>query len=130
MTDSMSLVEIAREIRSQLPELLREQAEAVDQTLAKLLEQAEAGEDVDYEIRILLGKHQATDTWKRDRLQGISLDSLDSVDKGFNSLAGDIADTPNVAKYACPIEGCSSLFWFPIDVSDPIPVCETHNLEF
>ena len=131
MADSMSLLEIAREIRPRLPNLLGEQAETVDQALAKLLERAEAGEDVDYEIRVLLGKHEATDDWKRDRLRENSLDDLESTcPRSGSSLAGDIANTPNVAKYACPIEGCSSLLWFPVDVSDPIPVCETHNVKF
>ena len=68
MTHSISILNIAHEIRPLLPELLGEEAEAVDQALARLLERAESGEDVNYEIRVLLGKYEATDSWKRDRL--------------------------------------------------------------
>lgn len=74
MSHSISILDIAHEIRPRLPELLGEEAEAVDQALAKLLERAESGEDVNYEIRVLLGKYEATDSWKRDRLKGNSSD--------------------------------------------------------
>ena len=124
MADAISILDIARDIRSRLPELLGEKAETVDQALAKLLERAESGEDVEYEIRVLLGEHKATDQWKRDRL---GEKGLDSVEKGFSPPAGDMAETPNAAKYTCPIEGCRSSPWFPIDVGDPVPSCKTHH---
>ena len=122
MTHSISILDIAHEIRPLLPELLGEEAEAVDQALARLLERAESGEDVSYEIRVLLGKYEATDRWKRDRLKG---NMSDVSDEKYYPLPGK-TDTPEAVEYACPVPGCSSPHWFPVDAGDVIPSCEIH----
>ena len=127
MTHSISILDIAHEIRPLLPELLGEEAEAVDQALARLLERAESGEDVNYEIRVLLGKYEATDRWKRDRLKG---NSSDVSDEKYYPLPGKMTDTPDAVEYACPVPSCSSPHWFPVDAGDVIPSCEIHGDKF
>ena len=126
MTDSISILDIAHDIRPLLPELLGEEAEAVDQALARLLERAESGEDVNYEIRVLLGKYEATDRWKRDCLKG---NSSDFSDEKFYPLPGETG-TPDAVEYACPVPGCSSQHWFQVDAGDVIPSCEIHDKKF
>ena len=127
MTHSISILDIAHEIRPRLPELLGEEAEAVDQALARLLERAESGEDVNYEIRVLLGKYEATDSWKRDRLNHLEGKRDDAADEKFIPLAGDLAKTPDAVEYACPVPGCSTPHWSPVDAGDVIPSCEIHG---
>ncbi|MFO1433811.1 MAG: hypothetical protein U1F76_27565 [Candidatus Competibacteraceae bacterium] len=127
MTHSISILDIAHEIRPLLPELLAEEAEAVDQALAGLLERAESGEDVNYDIRVLLGKYEATDRWKRKRLKG---NRYEASDEKYMPLAGDLAETPDAVEYACPVPGCSSPHWFPVDAGDIIPSCEIHGNKF
>lgn len=126
MPHSISILDIAHEIRPLLPELLGEEAEVVDQALAGLLERAESGEDVNYEIRVLLGKYAATDRWKRNRLKG---NSFDISGETYSPLPGKHG-TPDAVEYACPVPGCSSQHWFPVDAGDVIPSCEIHDKKF
>jgi len=129
MTHSISILDIAHEIRPLLPELLGEEAEAVDQALARLLERAESGEDVNYQIRVLLGKYEATDSWKRDRLNRLKGNRYDASDEKYHRLPGKTG-TPDAVEYACPVPGCSVPHWFLVDAGDVIPSCEIHGDKF
>lgn len=127
MSPAIGILDVAREILPELLKLLGEDAEAVRQELTDLLERANSGENVNYEIRSLLGKHEATDRWKRDRLGGNDADGGD--EKSYQPLPGR-RSTPRAVKYACPEPGCSTPPWFPIDAGDAIPKCEIHGVPF
>jgi hypothetical protein len=53
----------ARTIRPFLPDLLGREAELVDQQLAELLGQAEAGQQADQQILEILESHPKTRSW-------------------------------------------------------------------
>ncbi|HRY14318.1 MAG: hypothetical protein KDJ31_02085 [Candidatus Competibacteraceae bacterium] len=127
MSPAIGILDVAREILPVLPKLLGEDAEAVEQSLTRLLERARSGEAVDHEIRVLLGKYPATDRWKRDRLRGNDADGVD--EKSYQPLPGQ-RNTPRAVKYACPVSGCNTPPWFPIDAGDVIPSCEIHGVPF
>lgn len=127
MSPTISILDVAREILPKLPELLGEGAEAVEQALTLLLERAHAGEDIDHEIRVLLGKYPATDCWKRDYLKGNASDGVD--EKAYQPLPGQ-GGIPRAMKYACPVSDCNTPPWFRISVGAEIPSCEIHHVPF
>ncbi|NMQ21093.1 hypothetical protein E4P82_18975 [Candidatus Competibacter phosphatis] len=127
MSPAISILDVAREILPELPKLLGEDAAAVRQELTNLLARAHSGKAVDHEIRVVLGKNPATDRWKRDRLRENDADGGD--EKSYQPLPG-LRSTPRAVKYACPVSGCNTPPWFPIDAGDEIPSCEIHGVPF
>lgn len=117
LLQSDKILEGAREIRAYLPELLGDQAPAVDRDLAALLAQAQRGETVDDLLLRLLKDHEATYLWMGEYL------STRRVAKGFESLPGR-SGAIAAAKYICP-EG--DYVWYQRSTGQTIPRCPTHG---
>lgn len=78
----------AREIQSQLSELLSEEnAKQVHSELDKLLQRADMGEDVTTEIQDLLGDYPTTQQWLKVWYQNNETGDFET--KGYSPLAGD-----------------------------------------
>ncbi len=116
------VLEAARTIRPLLADLLEDeqQAQALDAQLARLLEQARAGEPVANRILDLLSKETATREWLRRFLKGEG----QLTGKGFEPLPGPAAPVP-APKFVCP-QG--DYVWHRHSVGQPVPRCPTHNL--
>ncbi|NJO18352.1 MAG: hypothetical protein HC877_22245 [Thioploca sp.] len=67
------------------------EANLVNQQLQSLLSKAQAGEEVDIDIRDLLGDYPATQKWMEKWLKGIS--SIEKG-KGYSPLPGDHTPPP------------------------------------
>lgn len=84
----------AREIQSQLSELLSEEnAKQVHSELDKLLQHADAGEDVTTEIQDLLGDYPTTQQWLKEWYQNNEIGDFET--KGYSPLAGTYNPPPS-----------------------------------
>lgn len=110
------VLECARSIRPELPELLGAAAETVDRQLADLLAQAKTGAAVDAEILDLLKSHPNTYDWAAEFL------APQRVSKGYERLAGS-GDVVSAQRYVCP-EG--DYVWYRRSVGIAIPTCPSH----
>ena len=88
------ILAVATEIQSHLVDLLDEkEANLVSQQLQSLLSKAQAGEEVDIDIRDLLGDYPATQEWMEKRLKE---NSSIKKDKHYSPLPGDPNPPPPV----------------------------------
>lgn len=111
------VLEGARSIRPYLPELLRSEAEQVDQQLADLLKKAKAGQQVDQQILELLKSHRKTHDWMAVFL------SPKQASKGYQRLPGNIGAV-SAQKFVCP-EG--DYVWYRRTARTPVPSCPNHG---
>ncbi|MBD2060476.1 hypothetical protein H6F88_31530 [Oculatella sp. FACHB-28] len=111
------ILECARSIRPSLPSLLGSDATQVDQQLADLLAQAQAGESVDTQILELLKSNPNTFQWIKEFL------SSAQVSRGFERLPGGSGAVP-AQKYVCP-QG--DYVWYRRSVGISVPTCPTHG---
>ena len=126
MYQTEDVLNAARAIRSHLSELLDAQAEEVEQQLSELLEQADAGEDVEIEIFDLLGEHEPTRQWMQDALEG---KKISGGEKSYSKPPGDSDTTPSgTQKYQCPEAECSQT-WISHKARQAIPNCPNHNVQ-
>lgn len=117
LLQSDKILEGARLIRSYLPELLGDQAPAVDRDIAALLALAQQGETVDEPLLTLLKDHEATYLWMGEYL------STQQVAKGFEPLPGR-SGAIAAPKYTCP-QG--DYVWYQRSAGQPIPHCPSHG---
>lgn len=114
-----NILEAAKSIRQFLPDLLGEQAPAVDHQLAELIIRHQAGEPMENQVTSLLASHSSTRQWMRNFL---GADAEQTRSLGYNPLPG--IPTIDAPRYACP-QG--DYLWHHIDSSDRIPLCPTHH---
>lgn len=117
-----TILKAAKTIRQFLPQLLGEQAEAVDQELADLIIRCQAGEPLENQITNLLASHDATRKWMRDFMANGSPPPTRGPGYEHNQLPG--LAFVGAPKYVCPH---GDYIWHHIDSSDPIPTCPTHD---
>jgi hypothetical protein len=120
MYQPADILEAAKTIRPFLPELLEQNATEMDRQLALLIARCQADERQENQIAELLASQDATREWMAAFLDA---DSLREATRGFNPLPGFAA--LGASKYVCP-EG--DYIWHHLDISDPIPLCPTHQL--
>lgn len=132
MYQTEDVLNAARAIVSHLSELLADQAEEVEQQLSALLEQADAGEDVEIEIFDLLGEHEPTRQWMQDALEG---KKISSGEKSYYPLPTPEPQVVNSKKRVSKltIHICSNESpctcgeypdgWMPTMIGDTIPNC-------
>lgn len=111
------VLECARSIRPFLPELLGAEATRIDQQLADLLAQLQAGEAVDIQILELLKSNPDTFQWIREFL------GTKSVSRGYERLPGG-SGAVSAQKYICP-QG--DYIWYRRSAGISVPVCPTHG---
>lgn len=117
--DPDDILDCARSIRPDLPDLLGAAAEPIDQQLSDLLAQAHAGQSVDQQILDLLKSNDKTRRWAGEFL------SKPIVSKGdFQPLPGQ-SEAQETTKYICPI---GNDFTRRLRPGEPIPVCRTHQV--
>ncbi|MBW4475140.1 MAG: hypothetical protein KME45_32885 [Stenomitos rutilans HA7619-LM2] len=111
------VLECTRSIRPFLPSLLGAEAEQIDQQLAGLLVQAQAGESVDIQILELLKSNPDTFQWIKEFL------SAKPLSRGYERLPGG-SGAVSAQKYLCP-QG--DYVWYRRSAGIPIPTCPTHG---
>jgi hypothetical protein len=124
------LLEAARTIRSELPDLLdSETAQSLDDRLAKLLNQVPLDlRDLHYEtisaivtqVEESLKTPESTKTW----LKSFLIDSSNHQRQSFEPLPGN-ASYVATDKYICPH---GDYRWSRRSIGQPIPRCPTHNV--
>ncbi len=113
------ILEGGRSIRPYLEELLGNDAIQVDNKLAELLAQAQAGQPTDQQILEILTSYPNTRNWIAEFL------SEKQVSKGFEPLPGQ-GQPISAQKYNCP-QG--DYVWYRRIVGATIPICPTHGVE-
>ena len=111
------VLEGTRLIRAYLPELLGDQAQAVDQDIAALLAQMQQGESADEPLLELLKQHEATSAWMGEYL------SSRPVTKGFEQLPGR-SGAIAARKFVCPY---NDYVWYQRSAGQTVPRCPTHG---
>lgn len=120
------ILEAARAIRFYLPELLGQNSTEVDVKLARLLAEAERGENVTDALRVLLAKDATTNNFTKRVLEDPPffrpprVQSL-GAPRGGEQLVGDPFVQAN--KYICPEH---DYVWYLPEVGTPIPDCPSH----
>jgi hypothetical protein len=120
------LLEVARVVRSYLPDLVGSKARSYDERIAGLLAAARSGTNVDEELAAVLQQSDAVHTWVAQVLQ----DDLHRPphlqtrgELGFEPLPGN-AGPVQAAKYCCP-EG--DYVWWRRSAGQAVPSCPTHG---
>jgi hypothetical protein len=119
-----AILDAARAIRPFLAELVGLAAEDIDRELARLLEQAASGVDVENRIVELVSQQAATREWTAAFLQEGQPPSLRASERGFRRLPGT-ASTISPLVFACPI---GDYVWYRPSVGSLVPACPTHSL--
>jgi hypothetical protein len=120
------VLESARSLRPELPELLDSEADSFDQQLADLLAQANAGQAVEQPVLDLLNSHDKTRKWVGKFLNK-SLPPSSPLPPGmpeFQPLPG-YSPAQSTIKYVCPI---GNDFTRRLRSGEPVPVCRTHQV--
>jgi hypothetical protein len=126
MYKTEDVLNAARAIRSHLPELLSNEAQAVEKELSALLAQADAGEDIEIDIFDLLGEHEPTRQWMETALED---KKLSGGEKTYHKPLGNSDITPpGTQKYQCPETECSHT-WISHKTRQPIPECPIHHVQ-
>ncbi|QLE45291.1 hypothetical protein FD723_33800 (plasmid) [Nostoc sp. C052] len=113
------VLEGCRSIRPYLGELLGNDAVQVDNQLAELLAQAQAGQPAEQQILEILKSYPDTRNWIAEFL------SEKQVSKGFEPLPGQ-GQAISSQKYICP-QG--DYVWYRRVTGVAIPTCPTHGVE-
>jgi len=120
------LLEVARVIRSYLPDLVGSEAESYDQRIAGLLAAARSGRNVDQELTIVLQQSSEVHEWAAQVLQDDlhrPPDLQPVFELGFEPLPG--AGGPvQAAKYCCPED---DFVWWRRSVGQAVPSCPNHG---
>lgn len=120
------LLEVARVIRTYLPDLVGSEAESYDQRIAGLLAAARSGRNVDQELTIVLQQSSEVHEWAAQVLQDDQHrppDLQPVLELGFEPLPGT-GGPVQAAKYCCP-EG--DLVWWRRSVGQAVPSCPDHG---
>ncbi len=128
--DDEPLLELARAIRPYLPDLVGDQAAAMDRDLARLLEEAGGSTAAPAGILDRLGAHTATRKWGAKFLEtGLPPDvaSLFEARRGdsYEELPG-LGGVVRAPKYACP-QG--DFVWYRRSQGQVPPRCPTHGID-
>jgi hypothetical protein len=120
------VLESARSIRPELPELLDEEADFFDQQLADLLAQANAGQAVEQPILDLLNCHDKTRKWVGEFLNKPLLPKGPLLPGApeFQPLPG-YSPAQSTIKYVCPV---GNDFTRRLRSGEPVPICRTHQV--
>jgi hypothetical protein len=120
------LLEVARVIRSYLPDLVGSEAESYDQRIAGLLAAARSGRNMDQELTIVLQQSSEVHEWAAQVLQDDQHrppDLQPVFELGFEPLPG--AGSPvQAAKYCCPED---DFVWWRRSVEQAVPSCPNHG---
>lgn len=118
--DPEDVLECARSIRLELPELLGADAEPFDQQLADLLAQANSGQPTDQQIVDLLKSNDRTRSRAGEML------SKPATAKGgdYQRLPGK-SEGQKTVKYICPV---GNDFTRRLRQGEEIPICRTHKV--
>lgn len=120
------LLEVARVIRSYLPDLLGSGARSCDQRIAGLLAAARSGQNVDEDLATALQQSPAVHVWAAQVLQDERHrppDLQPAFELGFEPLPG--AGGPvQAAKYCCPHD---DFVWWRRSAGQAVPSCPTHG---
>jgi hypothetical protein len=120
------LLEVARVMRSYLPELVGSEAESYDRRIAGLLASARSGRDVEEELTAVLQQLDQVHAWAAQVLQDDHHrppDQQPVFELGFEPLPGAAGPVPAV-KYCCP-EG--DYVWWRRSVGQTAPSCPSHG---
>jgi hypothetical protein len=123
MLSEEEILVAARAIRPILPGLLGTKAEAVDYSLAELIQRGEAGEPVGKDILALLTQEEPTCNWLQEYFS-------DTAEDLYNFGLKPLPGRPHpikAARYACPVKGCPTV-WHQQRAGQPIPACPTHHV--
>jgi hypothetical protein len=120
------IVEAGRAIRPYLKELIPEDAEAVDQELAKYVDEPQTtGASSAKAILAILRKREPTRTWLAKMLAtSESREFPTSVTRSFEPPPGR-PDAVSARKYVCP-QG--DMVWYRMSAGSPIPKCTKHGV--
>jgi hypothetical protein len=120
------LLEVARLIRSYLPDLVGSEARSYDQRIAGLLAAARSGQNVDEELAAVLQQSSVMHTWAAQVLQDElhrPPDLQPAFELGFEPLPG-AAGPVQAAKYCCPEH---DFVWWRRSAGQAVPACPTHG---
>jgi hypothetical protein len=120
------LLEVARVIRSYLPDLVGSEAGSYDERIAGLLAAARSGEKVDEELAAVLQQRSAMHVWAARVLQDElhrPPDLQPAFELGFEPLPG-AASPVQAAKYCCPEH---DFVWWRRSAGQAVPSCPTHG---
>lgn len=120
------LLEVARVIRSYLPDLVGSEAESYDRRIAELLAAARSGRNVDEELTAVLQQPDEVHAWAAQVLQDDQRrppDRQPVFELGFEPLPG-AAGPVQAVKYCCP-EG--DYVWWRRSVGQAVPSCPNHG---
>ena len=121
-----AVLDVARSIRPYLRSLVGEHAGELDGKLVFLLQQANAGVDVEEDLLAVLESSPDTHNWAAavladDRGLPPTIQATRSGD--FSSLPG-AADPVDAIRYVCPVDRAYAEW--QLFVGDPIPCCPDH----
>jgi len=117
--DEQKVLEVARAIRPDLPELVGADAGELTARLDELLGRAAAGEHVQLEVLTVLKARPATREWARRLLDAQPLLRHYQALPGRGQLAA-------VPRYACPYGG--HYVWYQHSRADKVPLCDRHKV--
>jgi len=118
------ILDAARQIRSELPELLSaETAAAVDRQLADCLARANGGEPVHGEILALLQSDPETEDWLLETTAPQRIPKGGATRSGYQGLPGSIGAI-GAQKYICPQGNDYTRF---LRSAGNVPTCPTHG---
>lgn len=119
-----SILDAARQIRPELPELLpTEAAAAFDRQLADYLARANAGDAVHEQILELLQSDPETEDWLLETFAPRRVAKGETMRGGYQGLPGSIGAI-GAQKYVCPEGNDYTRF---LRSAGDIPTCPTHG---
>ena len=119
--DDEEVLEAARAIRPHLRSLIGDQADETDSEIARLLDQAEAGEAVKLQVLQVLSRSEETRAWASQLLR------IPPGERGYEGLPGRSGPL-RVPRYACRFGDGEP--WYRFSVADEVPVCPEHRIAY
>jgi hypothetical protein len=122
------VVDVARIVRSYLPELVGDKASVYDGQLRILLDRAIEGQDVEDELYSVLTRSPAVHAWVAQVLQNdehLPPELQPVTELAYQALAGR-GVPPDAQRYVCPVDG--NWVWFRPFVGVQIPQCVDHSV--
>jgi hypothetical protein len=120
------VVDVARIVRSYLPELVGDQAGVYDVQLRALLDRVIEGQDVGDELYSVLTRSQTVHDWVAQVLgnhEHLPPELQPVAELEYQALPG-LRSPPDAQRYVCPVDG--NYVWFRPFVGVPIPQCMDH----
>lgn len=127
MSDSSEIIEITQALKTELPNLIGEQAKVVMPKLDELLASAEKGQPINKQIRSIIRPYPILHKWFRERLASKGSEPVTDL-RSYDPLPSPFPaqDIP-VAQYICPqcVDGNPYSLRFE---GGNVPDCEIHKV--